>query len=114
MTWLRFFGGYLQEMLTDEIDSVAALALESIALMCEADALDFYKAWPVVCSIFPTLPRERPTVAAQWAALLAHGQLDAKAFPERAGTLIDLLWIAAKDPCDLVCCFATSTNSAPL
>ena len=85
-------------MLEDREDAVAALGIDCIALMCEADALDFYKAWPIVWHIFPTLPSERPLVAKAWVALLAHGQLDAKAFPEKAAALIDLLWIAAKDP----------------
>ena len=88
----------MQEMLNDKVDAVAALGLESIALMCEADALDFYKAWPIICRNFPTLPTARPVVAKHWVALLAHGQLDAKAFPDRAAALIDLLWLAAKDP----------------
>ena len=89
---------FLQEMLEDREDAVAALAIDCIALMCEADALDFYKAWPIVWHIFPTLPKERPLVAKAWVALLTHGQLDVKAFPEKAAALIDLLWIAAKDP----------------
>ena len=92
-------------MLNDEADEVAALGLQSIALMCEADALDFYAAWPIVCRIFPTLPRERLLVAKSWVALLAYGQLDAKAFPERAAALIDLIWLAAKDPSSQVGAF---------
>ena len=85
-------------MLNDDSDAVAALGLDSVALMCEADALDFYTAWPIICRSFPTLPRERALIAKSWVALLAHGQLDAKSFPERAAALIDLLWLAAKDP----------------
>ena len=92
----------LQEMLEDELDAVAALALECLALLCEADALDFYKAWPVVCKQFPTIPKDRPAVAEQWVALLGHGHLDARAYPERAAAIIDLLWLAAADPLPMV------------
>lgn len=84
--------------MVDESDAIAAMGLECISLMCKADALDFYKAWPVVCHQFTDPPSERPLVAAKWVALLADGHLDAKAFPEKAQALMDLLWLAAKDP----------------
>ena len=98
-------------MLADELDLVTSLALDSIALMCEADALDFYKAWPVVCKQMPTLPRDRPRVAASWVALVGHGQLDVRAHPERAATLLDLLWLASRDPSALVIPVLTSLRT---
>ena len=91
-----------QEMLRDESDVITALALESISLMCNADALDFYKAWPVVYQSLPCPPDDRPPVMEQWVALLTYGQLDAKAYPEKAAALIQLLWTAAKDPSSAV------------
>lgn len=87
----------MQEMLEDESDAVASLALESLAALCNADALDFYKAWPVVHRVMPNLPQERPLAKVQWVAVLSYGYLDAKAYPDKAGALMQLLWKAAKD-----------------
>lgn len=84
-------------MLRDDADPVAALALDCIALLCAADVLDFYGAWPVVVKHMPSLPHARPLVARKWVALLAHGALDAKAVPTQAAAALDLLWLAARD-----------------
>lgn len=55
----------LQECLEDSAPQVQALALRCISLLCEADSLDFYKAWRVVQAAFPSLPAH-PQTAAAW------------------------------------------------
>ncbi|KAK9824076.1 hypothetical protein WJX72_007541 [[Myrmecia] bisecta] len=87
----------IQECMHDEEEGVAALGLECIGLLCEADALDFYAAWRVVHARCPRLPA-RPLVAREWVALLAHGGLDAAVYPDRAAAVIDLLWAATSSP----------------
>ncbi|KAK9836092.1 hypothetical protein WJX81_000611 [Elliptochloris bilobata] len=84
----------LQECFCDEDDAVAALGLEGVGALCEADALDFYGAWRVVHAALPALPAP-PRLAAAWVGLLAHGALDAAAHPEKAGAVVSLLWAAA-------------------
>lgn len=91
-------------MLGDASDAVAALGLECVILLCSADTLDFYAAWAVVQQQFPGLPRDRPLAARKWVALLGHGALDAAAEPERAAAVIDLLWLAVKDPAPQAFC----------
>lgn len=38
--------------------AVAALALQSIALLCQDDVLEFYAAWRVVQTALPKLPSQ--------------------------------------------------------
>lgn len=56
---------WLQECLGDAAPQVQALGLGCISLLCEADSLDFYKAWRVVQARFPSLP-DHPNTAAAW------------------------------------------------
>jgi len=56
----------MQEMLGDALDGVAGMGLECISLLCEADVLDFYSAWPVVVAHFPDLPHNRPILATRF------------------------------------------------
>ena len=48
----------LQECLGDDCAAVAALALQSIALLCQDDVLEFYAAWRVVQTALPKLPSQ--------------------------------------------------------
>ena len=59
----------MQEALQDESDAVAALGMEAMSLLCEADTLDFYAAWRVVQQQFPTLPSHRPLLAQRYFTL---------------------------------------------
>ena len=54
-----------QECLADESPAVVAVALDCVALLCEADVLEFYAAWRVVYRSLPRLP-EHPAAAAAW------------------------------------------------
>lgn len=48
----------LQECVGDKCESVAALGLQAIALLCEDDVLEFYAAWRVVHRAFPKMPHQ--------------------------------------------------------
>ena len=72
-----------------------ALAMEAIASMCEADALDFYLAFKVVAKRAPAAPDD-PLVASRWAALLAHGAADADARPDAAAAVVAAAWDVAR------------------
>ncbi|GAQ88025.1 ARM repeat superfamily protein [Klebsormidium nitens] len=85
----------IQAAIQDPNPVVSALGLESLEVLCEDDAIDFYTAWRVVRRTFPTLPDD-PRVAARWASLLAHGALDARAEPDLAAEVLSLLLEAAK------------------
>ncbi|GAB4813990.1 hypothetical protein N2152v2_001036 [Parachlorella kessleri] len=85
------------ECLEDAAPQVQALGLRCIELLCEADCLDFYKAWRVVQARFPSLP-SHPAAAAAWVALLAQGVLDADVYPEVARGTLSALWLAAANP----------------
>ena len=54
-----------QECLEDPAPQVQALGLRCVALLCEADSLDFYAAWRFVQARFPALPAH-PGAAAAW------------------------------------------------
>ncbi|KAL4440636.1 hypothetical protein ABPG75_003637 [Micractinium tetrahymenae] len=86
--------GLLQECLCDEGPAVQAIALDCIALLCEADVLEFYAAWRLVHRQLPRLP-DHPTAAAAWVRLLGSGGLDAAVQPDAAAAIIDALWLAA-------------------
>jgi len=73
---------------------VQATGLECVAELCEADILDFYKAWKVVKPLVPTLP-QHPVAAAAWLRVLASGGLDAAVYPEIAQGILKALWAAA-------------------
>lgn len=55
----------LQESLADEAPAVQAAALDCVALLCEANVLEFYAAWHVVHRAAPRLP-DHPAAAAAW------------------------------------------------
>lgn len=55
----------MQECLADESPAVVAAGLDCVALLCEADVLEFYAAWRVVHRALPRLP-EHPAAAAAW------------------------------------------------
>lgn len=59
--------------------------------LCEADRLDFYKAWPIVQARHPDVPT-KPVLAREWVSLLRCGHLDAPVEPDRAALVINLLW----------------------
>ncbi|KAL4447386.1 hypothetical protein ABPG75_004605 [Micractinium tetrahymenae] len=86
--------GLLQECLSDEAPAVQAIALDCIALLCEADVLEFYATWRVVHRQLPRLP-DHPAAAAAWVRLLGSGGLDAAVQPDAAAAIIDALWLAA-------------------
>ncbi len=48
----------LQECMEDKCESVAALGLQAIALLCEDDVLEFYAAWRVVHKALPKIPQQ--------------------------------------------------------
>ncbi len=48
----------LQECMEDKCESVAALGLQAIALLCEDDVLEFYAAWRVVHKVLPKIPQQ--------------------------------------------------------
>lgn len=73
---------------------VQAAGLECVAELCEADILDFYKAWKIVKPLMPALP-QHPVVAAAWLRVLASGGLDAAVYPEVSRGILKALWSAA-------------------
>jgi hypothetical protein len=75
---------------------VQAAGLECVAELCEADILDFYKAWKIVQPLVPTLP-QHPVAAAAWLRVLASGGVDAAVYPEISRGILKALWAAARD-----------------
>ena len=63
---------------------MAALGLECIDLLCQADALDFFAAWRVVAERLPALPAPGGPLARAWVRALANCVRDAERFPEAA------------------------------
>ncbi|KAL0048382.1 hypothetical protein WJX82_001959 [Trebouxia sp. C0006] len=84
----------IQECMEDKCESVAALGLQAIALLCEDDVLEFYAAWRVVHKVLPKIPQQE-MVAAEWVNLLRHGVLDVDVYADKAAVIIDMLWSAA-------------------
>ncbi|GIL62056.1 hypothetical protein Vafri_16372, partial [Volvox africanus] len=88
----------LQQAIRDpDCPAAAALGLEALAVLAEEDVLDFYTAYRVVHRWHPSLPAD-PLVASRWAALLAHGSLDAEVYPDKAAAILDILWAASRHP----------------
>jgi len=90
--------GPLRECLSPSAPPAAAsLALEAVASLCEADALDFYAALKVVVTRphLSTLPKH-PLVASRWVALLGGGWLDAEARPEAAAAAVAAAFAATR------------------
>ena len=90
--------GPLRECLSPSAPPAAlALALEAVASLCEADALDFYAALKVVVTRphLSTLPAH-PLVASRWVALLGGGWLDAEARPEASAAAVPAAFAATR------------------
>ncbi|KAL4520911.1 hypothetical protein Ndes2526B_g00093 [Nannochloris sp. 'desiccata'] len=75
---------------------VQAAGLECVAELCEADILDFYKAWKIVQPLVPTLP-QHPLAAGAWLRVLASGGLDSAVYPEISRGILKALWAAASN-----------------
>ncbi|PRW05754.1 RST1 isoform X1 [Chlorella sorokiniana] len=103
--------GLVQECLADESPAVAALGLDCVAMLCEADVLEFYAAWRVVHRELPRLP-EHPAAAAAWVRLLGGGGLDAAVQPDAAAAIVDALWLAATHEAAQVRCQAYASLAA--
>lgn len=88
--------------MSDKEPRVAALGLQALAAMCDADELDFYGAWAVVHKLLPDVPGA-PVLAREWVSLLQYGSLDAEVYPDRAAAVVDLIWLTARHPSPLVC-----------
>ncbi|CAM6092766.1 unnamed protein product [Calypogeia fissa] len=73
---------------------VVSLGLQSLALLCKEDLIDFYTAWLVISKLFPLLP-SHPLVLESLCMLLRYGALDAAAHPDAAVGVLDILWKAA-------------------
>ncbi|KAH9602275.1 hypothetical protein KSS87_015436 [Heliosperma pusillum] len=70
---------------------VQALGLQSLGFLCEADAIDFYTAWDVIANHVKEYLAE-PLVAYSLCRLLRWGSIDAEAYTEASGSVLQLLW----------------------
>ncbi|KAL2649838.1 hypothetical protein R1flu_017966 [Riccia fluitans] len=73
---------------------VLSLGLQSLAVLCKEDVIDFYTAWMVISKFFRKIP-SNPTVLQSLCMLLRYGALDAAAYPEMALDVLQILWNAA-------------------
>ncbi|XP_058188186.1 protein RST1 isoform X3 [Rhododendron vialii] len=70
---------------------VQALGFQSLSYLCEADVIDFYTAWDVVSKhVLDSLGN--PHVSQRACLLLRWGAMDAEAYPEAAGNVVQILW----------------------
>ncbi|CAK9278843.1 unnamed protein product [Sphagnum jensenii] len=83
----------IQACIESSTSFVCALGLQSLALLCKDDSIDFYTAWLVLSKLFPSLPSD-PIVAESLCEFIGHGSLDAAAYPQAAATLIGYLYEA--------------------
>ena len=89
--------GPLRSFLDRKAPPVArALALESVRLMCDADALDFYAAFRVVVARLGDGAPADVIVRTEWARLLGAGWLDADARPDAAAAVAGAAWECAR------------------
>ena len=89
--------GPLRSFLDPKAPPVArALALESVRLMCDADALDFYAAFRVVVARLGDGAPADVIVRTEWARLLGAGWLDADVRPDAAAAVAGAAWECAK------------------
>lgn len=77
---------------TDAI--IQALGIQSLALLCEADVIDFYTAWGVIAKYVLNYSGD-PVVANSICLLLRWGAMDAEAYPENATSVLQILWEVA-------------------
>lgn len=83
---------------TDPI--IQALGIQSLALLCEADVIDFYTAWGVIAKYVRHYSTD-PVLANSICLLLRWGAMDAESFPENATSVLQMLWEVAtsRHPC---------------
>lgn len=70
---------------------VQSLGLQSLAHLCEADAIDFYTAWDVIAKHVVNY-KVSAVVASSLCLLLRWGVLDAEAYIEASAEILRLLW----------------------
>ncbi|XP_023735166.1 protein RST1 isoform X1 [Lactuca sativa] len=70
---------------------IQALGIQSLALLCEADVIDFYTAWGVIKKYVVSYLND-PVVANSICLLLRWGAMDAEAYPENATSVLQILW----------------------
>ncbi|KAK6155216.1 hypothetical protein DH2020_009464 [Rehmannia glutinosa] len=70
---------------------VQSLGLQSLAHLCEADAIDFYTAWDVIAKHIQNYSGNA-IVAYGLSVLLRWGAMDAEAYPEAAKDVTNILW----------------------
>ncbi|CAI9283307.1 unnamed protein product [Lactuca saligna] len=73
---------------------IQALGIQSLALLCEADVIDFYTAWGVIKKYVLSYLND-PVVANSICLLLRWGAMDAEAYPENATSVLQILWEVA-------------------
>lgn len=77
---------------TDAI--IKALGVQSLALLCEADVIDFYTAWGVISKHVQSYSTD-PVVANSVCLILRWGAMDAESYSENATNLLQILWEVA-------------------
>ncbi|KAL4581590.1 hypothetical protein LXL04_006113 [Taraxacum kok-saghyz] len=70
---------------------IQALGIQSLALLCEADVIDFYTAWSVIAKYVKSYLND-PVIANSICLLLRWGAMDAEAYPENATSVLQILW----------------------
>jgi len=68
-----------------------AIGLETIEVLCEADALEFYPALKIITKYMPTRPKDSRLLAKRWLRILKLGVADADIFPEAGSLVINAL-----------------------
>ena len=74
-----------------------AIGLETIEVLFEAEALDFYPAFKTVTKEMPTRPKDSNLVAMRWLRLLKYGVEDADVVPEAGSLVVNALIDCALD-----------------
>lgn len=70
---------------------IQALGFQSLAHLCEADVVDFYTAWDVIEKHMLDYSKD-PNLAHSVCLLLRWGAMDAQAYPEASGHILQILW----------------------
>ncbi|KAF8037585.1 hypothetical protein BT93_B0463 [Corymbia citriodora subsp. variegata] len=70
---------------------IQALGFQSLAHLCEADVVDFYTAWDVIEKHVLVYSKD-PNLAHSICLLLRWGAMDAPAYPEASGHVLQILW----------------------
>ena len=74
-----------------------AIGLETIEVLFQAEALDFYPAFKIVTKEMPTRPKDSNLVAKRWLRLLKYGVEDADVVPEASSLVVNALIDCALD-----------------